>query len=126
VEAAWTGDVLAGLPVKIRSKWRSGRWIEPTGGSLRFAVPNSWHQAYCDDSRRDVEAALAAQLGTPVSVAVVVEGDEGGASAAPSSAAEPEDEHIDPGELRDAHDVASNGVDLVLREFGGELVEEEP
>ena len=88
VEAAWTGDVLAGLPVKIRSKWRSGRWIEPTGGSLRFAVPNSWHQAYCDDSRRDVEVALAAQLGTPVSVAVVVEGDEGGASAAPSPAPE--------------------------------------
>jgi DNA polymerase-3 subunit gamma/tau len=129
VESVWTTAVLAGLPVKIRSKWRSGRWVEPAGGSLRFAVPNSWHQAYCDDSRRDVEAALAAQLGTPVTVAVVVEGDTGGsARAGPATGPgpEPEDEHIDPGELRDANDVASNGVDLLLREFGGELVEEEP
>jgi hypothetical protein len=61
---------------------------------------------------------------------VVVDGDGGGGAPAsgltPAPDPEPEDEHIDPGELRDADDVASNGVDLLLREFGGELVEEEP
>jgi len=98
-------------------------------------VPNGWHQSACDESRRDVEAALAAHFGGPVTVAVVVEGDAPGAGApgppgAPApgpAAAEPEDERIDPAELRDADDVdASTGVDLLLREFGGELVEEEP
>jgi hypothetical protein len=35
------------------------------------------------------------------------------------------DEHIDPSELRDAGDVTVGGVDLLMREFGGELVEGE-
>ncbi|HEY7070158.1 MAG TPA: hypothetical protein VH479_08600, partial [Acidimicrobiales bacterium] len=40
---------------------------------------------------------------------------------------EPDDEAIDPAELRDADDVATNGVDLLIRHFGGgQLVEEEP
>ncbi|HZM32228.1 MAG TPA: hypothetical protein VFB77_17150, partial [Acidimicrobiales bacterium] len=140
IDAAWTGSVLGGLPLKIRSKWRGGRWIEPDGGQLRFAVPNAWHQKECEQSRRDVEQALAAHLGGPVAVIVVVEGGAaGGAGARPGAGtAAPgmppppnpaEDEHIDPAELRDAADaeVATNGVDLLLREFGGgQLVEEEP
>ncbi len=147
VDAAWRGAVLAGLPVKIRSKWRGGRWIEPCDGAMRFAVPNEWHQKACEESRREVEQALAAQLGGPVTVAVVVDGGAGGAGPAagggggggsgdfdPTGAAplgrapsEPDDEAIDPTELRDADDVATNGVDLLIRHFGGgQLVEEEP
>jgi DNA polymerase-3 subunit gamma/tau len=130
LDAAWTGSVLAELPVKFRSKWRGGRWVEPGDGRVRFAVPNTWHQKECEKSRRDIEQALAAHFGRPVAVAVVV---EGGAPAGPQPGAppppEPDDEHIDPAELRDAADadVATNGVDLLLREFGGgQLVEEEP
>ena len=129
--------MLAGLPVKIRSKWRGGRWIEPGDGAIRFAVPNEWHQKACAESRRDVELALAAQLGAPVAVAVVVDGGGGGGGTDPTGGApvepegpdrgEPEDEAIDPSELRDADDVATNGVDLLIRHFGGgQLVEEEP
>jgi hypothetical protein len=150
VDAAWRGSVLAGLPVKIRSKWRGGRWIEPGDGAIRFAVPNEWHQKACAESRREVEQALGAQLGAPVTVAVVVDdGGEGGgggpmggggsgrggagavgrpnATGERPEPGEPEDEAIDPAELRDADDVATNGVDLLLRHFGGgQLVEEEP
>ena len=140
IDAAWTGSVLGGLPLKIRSKWRGGRWIEPDGGQLRFAVPNAWHQKECEQSRRDVEQALSAHLGGPVAVTVVVDGGAAGGAggrpgagtAAPGMPPPPnpaEDEHIDPTELRDAADaeVATNGVDLLLREFGGgQLVEEEP
>ncbi len=35
------------------------------------------------------------------------------------------DENIDPSELRDAGDATVGGVDLLMREFGGELVEGE-
>jgi DNA polymerase-3 subunit gamma/tau len=143
VDAAWRGAVLAGLPVKIRSKWRGGRWIEPGDGAMRFAVPNEWHQKACEESRREVEQALTAQLGAPVTVAVVVDdgageagpaGAVGGGSPHPTGGAspgpgpdEPGDEAIDPTELRDADDVATNGVDLLIRHFGGgQLVEEEP
>jgi DNA polymerase III subunit gamma/tau len=155
VDAAWRGSVLAGLPVKIRSKWRGGRWIEPGDGAIRFAVPNEWHQKACAESRREVEQALGAQLGAPVTVAVVVDGGGagGGGGGAPGGGGgarggrgpagglnptggepgsgpelgEPEDEAIDPAELRDADDVATNGVDMLIRHFGGgQLVEEEP
>jgi hypothetical protein len=82
-----------------------------------------------------------------LTVALVVDDDDGTAAAgapggpgaravAPSTGGAPApvdpgpddaEEHIDPSELRDADDVATNGVDLLLREFGGgEVVEEEP
>jgi DNA polymerase-3 subunit gamma/tau len=145
VDAAWSSAVLASLPVRIRSKWRAGRWAEPGDGALRFAVPNAWHQKACDEYRREVEQALAGHFGRPLTVALVVDDDgsaaTAGAPGGPARAAAPSpvgapapvdpgpddaDEHIDPSELRDADDVATNGVDLLLREFGGgEVVEEE-
>ncbi|HZA86540.1 MAG TPA: hypothetical protein VE466_06650, partial [Acidimicrobiales bacterium] len=108
----------------------------------RFAVPNEWHQRACDESRPEVERALATHLGGPVSVAVVIEGgaeatgdpgrsavpaDAGPAATAGPKSTDHELEHIDPTELRDADDAPTNGVDLVVRAFGGgELVEEDP
>jgi DNA polymerase III subunit gamma/tau len=149
VSAAWQG-VLAALPISVRSKWRAGRWLDPAGGAFRFAVDNEWHQKVCEDTRRDVEQALVGHFGQPVTVAVVVEGGAGGrpgpgpaggtgggagrptsagGGRGPASTAAPEpddmDEHIDPSELRDAGDVTVGGVDLLMREFGGELVEGE-
>lgn len=142
LEAAWTGGVLASLPVKIRSKWRGGRWAPPGDGTLRFTVPNAWHQSACDTFRREVEQALADHFGRPLAVVVVVDGDGGGdappgdpvatkAAAGPASVAasghDDGDETIDPAELRDADDVATNGVDMLLHEFGGgHVLEEDP
>jgi hypothetical protein len=146
VDAAWSGGVLAGLPVKIRSKWRGGRWAAPADGALRFAVPNAWHQNACDEARREVEQALAGHFGRPVAVAVVVDGDPGGdppgtppvggpSGAAPGTGGavpsrgdrgDEHDEHIDVTELRDADDVTTGGVDMLLQEFGGgEVIEED-
>jgi DNA polymerase III subunit gamma/tau len=131
VEAVWKDGILSGLPVKIRSKWRTGRWLDAAGGGLRFAVPNKWHRSECDKTRLDVERALTAHFGSPVAVTLVVEdeGEPGGAPAGPGPGGpppEPDDEHIDPAELRDAGDAVSSGVDLLLREFGGRVEEEEP
>jgi DNA polymerase-3 subunit gamma/tau len=138
---AWSG-LLGGLPISVRSKWRAGRWVEPSGDGLRFAVDNEWHQKVCEDTRREVEQALAGHFGTAVTVAVVVDGaapgPAGGATAgrraggragtsrsADRTAPPDDDEHIDPSELTDAGDVTVGGVDLLMREFGGELVEGE-
>ncbi len=144
IEAAWTGGVLTSLPVKIRSKWRGGRWLEPSDGSLRFAVPNAWHQNACDEFRRDVEQALGERFERTLTVTFVVEGEQprsdpslpGGPPVAPPSDGRgatsvadgaDEHEHIDPNDLRDADDVATSGVDLLLREFGGgEVIQEDP
>jgi DNA polymerase III subunit gamma/tau len=133
IEAAWAGQVLPALPVKIRSKWRGGRWIEAgAGGAWQFAVPNAWHQGACDEARPAVERALAGHFGHSVTVAVVVDG-EAPADAGPGTAAAPSpsgtgdhiDEHVDLDGLRDADDAPDNGVELVLREFGGGQVVEE-
>jgi hypothetical protein len=139
LEAAWAGQVLATLPVKIRSKWRGGRWTEPgADGAWQFAVPNAWHQGACDEARPAVERALATHFGRPVAVAVVVDGDApvGGApfpglgatpAPPPPAAGDDIDEHVDLDQLRDADDAPGNGVDMVLREFGGgQVVEEGP
>jgi DNA polymerase-3 subunit gamma/tau len=139
VEGAWNGSVLKGLAIPVRSKWRAGRWVEPDGDTLRFAVDNEWHQKVCEDTRRDVEQALGTHFGHPVRITVVVEGGPeprrggssgGSAPASPRAAAGPapapdDDEHIDPTELRDAGEAAVGGVDLLVREFGAELVEGE-
>jgi DNA polymerase III subunit gamma/tau len=141
LEAVWTDGVLAGLPVKIRSKWRAGRWVDPEGGELRFSVPNAWHKSACDEARVQVEQALAAHFGRSLTVGIVVSGEAGAApipgdpawtpatpttpDARVSSSATDDEDVIDPSELRDAGDVATGGVDLLLREFGGgEVIEE--
>jgi DNA polymerase III subunit gamma/tau len=123
---AWTDAVLTGLPKSVRSRWRGGRWIEPNPGSVRFAVPNKWHQKECDESRGEVEEALRAHFGGPVPVAIVVEGGPATATSALSAAAPPDEvDPVDPSELRDADDAAVTGVDLVVRTFGGgELIDE--
>ena len=137
----WTTGVLAGLPVKIRSKWRAGRWVDPEGGELRFAVPNAWHQSACDEARRQVEQALAAHFGRPLTVGIVVSGDAAAAAPMPGDPAwtpttPPPDAAASPPATddEDASTPAScatpatwppDGVDLLLREFGGgEVVEE--
>src|SRR5829696_5118 len=139
LQGAWEGQVLANLAIPVRSKWRGGHWIEADGTTLVFAVDNEWHQRVCEETRSEVEGVLTAHFGSPTVVAVVVEG--GGARpVAPAGRAparapagdrggapppdDRDDEHIDPTELRDAGDTVG-GVDLLVREFGAQLVEED-
>jgi hypothetical protein len=140
--AGWNGQVLGELPLPVRSKWRGGSWAGIVDGRARFVTPNEWHKRACDEGRLEVEKALAAHFGQRIPVEVVIGEDANGAPGpaptgrpAPGNAAgtpnEPDDhdETLSPDEVRqlkDAGDVATGGVDLLLREFGGELVEEDP
>jgi hypothetical protein len=138
VTGAWKA-MLAELPIPVRSKWRGGTWAEATAQGLRFEVPNEWHKKACDEGRLDVEKVLQAQFGLHVPVEVIVAGGGGGAAAeapadpsglsGPPPGPEPDDDEmagIDVSELEDAGDVAVGGVDLLVREFGGELIQEDP
>jgi DNA polymerase-3 subunit gamma/tau len=135
--SAWSSQVLGSLAISVRSKWRGGSWLDITDeGVARFAVPNQWHKKACDEGRLDVEKALAEQFGDRLPVEVVVESGDGGAgpgtagsTSEPAGPGSDPDEHIaaeELAELADADDVATGGVDLLMREFGGELIEEDP
>lgn len=146
VTGAWSA-LLAELPIPVRSKWRGGSWAGATADGLRFEVPNEWHKKACEDGRLEVEKVLKGRFGLHVPVEVTVAG--GGGSADPSRPGSPsaagslssgagagataggavdddEIESIDVSELADAGDVAVGGVDLLMREFGGELIQEDP
>jgi hypothetical protein len=121
----------------VRSRWRGGSWVELLDGGLgRFAVDNQWHQQACQEGCAEVERVVAEHFGAPLRIEVVVEGRAStatqGAPAPGGDGADPEDLGADLGDigdvaaLPDAGDVATGGVDLLLREFGGELVEEDP
>ena len=138
VTGAWSG-LLAELPIPVRSKWRGGAWSAATADGLRFEVPNEWHKKACDEGRLEVEKVLKGRFGLHVPVEVVVAGgaaapaDPSRPDSPPSNAAAtatpPDDdeiESIDVSELADASDVAVGGVDLLMREFGGELIQEDP
>lgn len=149
VTGAWAA-LLAELPIPVRSKWRGGAWGTATAERLRFEVPNEWHKKACDEGRLDVEKVLKGHFGLHVPVEVVVGGEgaavpprPGGSSPAggsPASGAgsgpgagvgapaddDDEIDAIDVSELADASDVAVGGVDLLMREFGGELIQEDP
>jgi hypothetical protein len=150
VAGVWN-TLLPELPINVRSKWRGGSWTDAAGG-LRFEVPNEWHKKACDDGRLEVEKVLKAHFGQNVPVEVIVaggpapgagggpaSGTAGGpspdpsrpaAASSPSSGGDHDDDEtldgVDIAELADAGDVATGGVELLMREFGGELVEEDP
>jgi DNA polymerase-3 subunit gamma/tau len=135
VTGAWSG-LLAELPIPVRSKWRGGNWGEASGDRLRFEVPNEWHKKACDEGKIDVEKVLKARFGVHVPVDVVVAGagaappaDPSRPNSPPATTADDDDDEIqsiDVSELADAGDVAIGGVDLLMAEFGGELIQEDP
>jgi hypothetical protein len=129
---AWADQVLPRLSARAKPVLAAGHWIDTDAG-VALAVPNEPHRARSEQHRAELEAALAAHFGQPVSVTYVLEpstparprgaGERGGRAARPDP--EPE-EAIDPAELVDAgpeHDLAP--FERVTQAFpGAELMDE--
>jgi DNA polymerase-3 subunit gamma/tau len=147
---AWADQLLPRLSRQAKPVLAAGRWVDTEAG-VALAVPNDPHRTRCEQHRAELEGALAAHFGRPVSVRFVVEGAitgsvtsvgraRGGAGAgdpgAPGQAAAPgrreddpdpdPEEAIDPAELVDAgpeHDLAP--LERLAQAFpGAELVDE--
>jgi hypothetical protein len=117
----------------------AGRWVDTDAG-VALAVPNEPHRTRCEQHRAELESALAAHFGRPVTVHFVLEGALTAgrpvtappvAQGTPSGRREPDpepdpDEAIDPAELVDAgpeHDLAP--LERLTQAFpGAELVDE--
>ena len=98
---AWGDHILRTLPARAKALYSAGRFVSAEGSTAVFALPNAAHCERCEDVRSVVEDAIAAHLGSPVTLALVVDGSgDGGAvdngrsgtastSAAPSPAPSP-------------------------------------
>ena len=133
----WNESVLPSLSGLAKAMYAVGRFTEVGPSSATLAFPNNVHRQKCEQKRSEVEAALSARLGAPISLELVVDGEGGGGPAAvrhdgaPASAdggAEP-DEDFDLGghdvhDLDDAPDGRVGGLDALTEAFpGSELIE---
>jgi DNA polymerase III subunit gamma/tau len=121
---AWADAVLPRLPPRSKAVFMAGRWVDTPEGTPTLALPNEPHRVRCEPLRADVEAALAAQFGRPVTIRLVA--DAGQVAYDAPTGGPPADEDVDPSELIDAAPVdAASIVERVVAAFpGAQLLEE--
>lgn len=64
-----------------RAVYSPATHVSSAPGSVTLAAPNDAHRAKCEQHREEVESALSAHNGSPVTVALVVDGGGGGGGA---------------------------------------------
>jgi DNA polymerase-3 subunit gamma/tau len=111
---AWGDGILRSLPAKVKALYSAGRFVAFSEDGAQFALPTQPHRDRCAELAPQVEAALAAHFGTAVRLELVVDGSgpapvahgrEGGTRDSVSRRARhaaPDDEMVDPEELRAA------------------------
>jgi DNA polymerase III subunit gamma/tau len=70
---AWGDGVLRSLPAKVKALYSAGRFVAFDDAGAQFALPTQPHRDRCAELAPQVEAALAAHFGTPVSLTLVVD-----------------------------------------------------
>jgi hypothetical protein len=78
---AWGDGVLRNLPARAKALFSAGRFVAADEEGARFALPNAAHRDRCAELAPQVEAALTAHFGAPVSLVLVV--DDGTGALAP-------------------------------------------
>jgi DNA polymerase-3 subunit gamma/tau len=116
---AWGDGILHGLSARAKALYSIGRFVAVDGQEAKFALPNAAHRDKCLERVTEVEGALAAHFGSPVRLALIVDGVDGGATngAAPHPAAGPSPMSAPKGALEDLEDEDPEVLDSVQ---GGE------
>ncbi len=70
VPDAWESTVKAGLKPFVRALYSAGSFSGHDGTTWHFSVPNAAHGRKCDEHRADVEAALSAAVGSPITIVI--------------------------------------------------------
>ncbi len=73
VSTRWQSDILPTLKPMARALFSAGRFLGERSGSLAFGFPNEPHRSRCEQHRADVEAAIAAAIGSRFDVVLVVD-----------------------------------------------------
>jgi DNA polymerase III subunit gamma/tau len=85
VPEAWEASVKAGLKPLVRALFSAGSFTGHDGTIWQFSVPNAAHGRKCDEHRADVEAALSAAVGSPVTIVIGEGATDGADRSAPTS-----------------------------------------
>lgn len=134
--ALWADRVLPALAGLTKAMFQSADLVAIEGSTARIRVDNDHHRQNCERKVADVEKALAAELGNPITIAFEV--GEGASARAAASAPAPRtvappvsddpEEHLaghDVHDLDDAPDAPSGGLAALTEAFpGAELIEE--
>ncbi|HWM19317.1 MAG TPA: DNA polymerase III subunit gamma/tau [Ilumatobacteraceae bacterium] len=70
VPDAWEATVKAGLKPFVRALYSAGSFTGNDGATWHFSVPNAAHGKKCAEHRADVEAALSAAVGSPITIVI--------------------------------------------------------
>ncbi len=70
VPDAWEATVKASLKPFVRALYSAGSFTSHEGATWQFSVPNAAHGKKCDEHRADVEAALSAAVGSPITIVI--------------------------------------------------------
>ncbi len=131
---AFAGPLLDGLEQRVRTRFKSGRFLSVDGNTAVFGVPNAHYQPRVEEVKADVEHAILAMFGANVIINVIVDGaappPPGNRSAAPVQTtptveANSEAEIAEVGdinELDNAPDIAASGVDRITQAFPGATI----
>ena len=74
LEQAWGDQVIGRLRPKSKALFQAGRFVSADGERAQFGLPNEIHRNRCEETRGEVEAALADQFGRPIPLVLVVDG----------------------------------------------------
>jgi hypothetical protein len=130
---AWGDTILSALSGRAKSRFAGGRFIDVTAGAATFGLPNEHHAKRCAEAQAEVEAALSAHFGTPITLQIVVDGDAPPPVVPgvppPAEVDEGGDEMgsgIDLSQLTDADASAVSSLDRIAEVFPGvEVIEGE-
>jgi DNA polymerase-3 subunit gamma/tau len=128
VESVWSESVLPALKPIVRALYSSMPLLGPRDGAFALGAPNDATRQRADKDRAAVEAAVAAAVGAPVKLVLVVEGAGSSAPAGRDSAdpaPEPVDEstEIDMDELIDAPpEAVVSPLDRLTQAFPGSVL----
>jgi hypothetical protein len=129
VTDAWTA-VLDTLNQRVRARFKGGRVLAVSDGSISFAVPNAIARDRCLQVGPELEAGLTQHFGRTVRVEVVIDDQTAGpidpakidSRPTASSPSDPDDDIGPVSELADATDQSANGIDRLSQAFPGSEV----
>jgi DNA polymerase-3 subunit gamma/tau len=122
------------LSQRVRVRFKAGRVIDVEGTTITFAAPNSIHRDRCADVKDEVEQALGAQLGRPVTLELVIDETPNVPTDPAKLDPTPDNRQLDDSEddigpvaeLADATDQSANSIERITKAFPGSQVVETP